>query len=96
MTRYRDYANERKATWKGLSRPQLRLVMAGLADREAKAKRLAVRARLRRRRLEAVAIYRALHGSLREDRLWVAAKLRTPRLPTLFRFKPKWQSRRHG
>jgi hypothetical protein len=45
--------------------------MSGLADWEARSIG-PVRARIRRKRLEAVAYYRKVHGSLASDRLWVS------------------------
>ena len=61
----------RRASWPRLNRAELRLLMAGLVDWEMRS-RSAVRARIRRKRLEAVAYYRRVHGPLAEDRLWVS------------------------
>jgi len=64
----------RKARWPSLSKPELRLLMAGLADWELRS-RGPSRTRIRRKRQDAVAFYRRKFGALGDDRLWVAARL---------------------
>jgi hypothetical protein len=48
--------------------------MAGLADWESRSLGPS-RARIRRKRLDAVAYYRRKFGGLADDRLWVAARI---------------------
>jgi hypothetical protein len=63
----------RRASWPMLSKAELRLLMAGLVDWESRS-RGPIRARIRKKRLEAVEYYRRVHGPLAEDRLWVPRK----------------------
>lgn len=66
-----------RSNWRFLSAGELRLLMSGLANWERRSPIGPVRSRIRRMRRDAVEFYRKVHGSLAEDRLWVA-----PRLPT--------------
>jgi len=63
----------RRAQWPNLSRAELRLLMSGLANWEARSTGQ-VRSRIRRKRLEAVAFFRKHHGPLANDRMWVGVK----------------------
>jgi hypothetical protein len=64
----------RRSNWSLLSKPELRLLMAGLAGWEERSIG-SVRTRIRRKRREAVAFYRAKYGGLADDRLWVGPKM---------------------
>lgn len=64
--------HRRRANWPSLSRAELRLLMAGLSDWEARS-RGPMRARIRRKRLDAVEFFRRFHGPLADDRLWASA-----------------------
>lgn len=93
----RDYAGIRKTKWRDLAADELGAVMARLASWELHSTRLAVRGRLRRRRLEAVALFRQIHGPLSEKWMWVPRNVRTPKFPTesiTFRGKPMWHVNR--
>jgi hypothetical protein len=60
--------------WGLLSKPELRLLMAGLASWEQRS-RGAQKARIRRKRLDAVSFYGRKFGRLSDDRMWVAPRL---------------------
>jgi hypothetical protein len=62
----------RRAGWHVLSRAEMRLLMAGLMDWEFRSIG-PMRARLRRKRLDAVEFFRRFHGPLPNDRLWMTA-----------------------
>ena len=97
MRKRRDYADIRKANWGQLAPDELGAVMANLSSRELYCKQLSVRGRLRRRRLEAVALFRQIHGPLKDKWFWVSKSLRTPRFetkPVKFRWKPMWHLKR--
>jgi len=64
----------RRSNWSRLSKAELRLLMAGLAEWERRSSG-PVRSRIRRKRIDAVHYYRKTHGFLTEDRLWVQAKM---------------------
>ena len=51
---------------------KMRLLMAGLMDWELRSIG-PVRARIRRKRLDAVEFFRRIHGPLADDRLWMTA-----------------------
>jgi hypothetical protein len=59
----------RRSQWRSLSKPELRMLMAGLASWEQRS-RGSVRARVRRKRLDAVAFYGEMYGALPSNRLW--------------------------
>jgi len=97
MGRRRDYADIRKAKWRDLAADELGAVMARLASRELQSARLPIRGRLRRRRLEAVALFRQIHGSISEKWMWVPKNVRMPKFPPesiRFRGKPMWHMKR--
>ncbi len=62
--------------------------MSGLADWESRSTGQAL-ARIRRKRLEAVAFFRKHHGPLLDDRLWVSLRGPVEQRPE------QWLSRRH-
>jgi hypothetical protein len=64
----------RRAYWSALPKAELRLLMHGLAEWEERSKG-AVRARIRRKRVEAVAFYRRKFGGLPSDRYWVGERM---------------------
>jgi len=78
----------RRSNWGSLSRAELRLLMAGLADWESRSTGQ-VLARIRRKRLEAVAYFHRRHGALSADRLWVSRSGPVENRPA------NWLSRRH-
>src|SRR6185295_7496593 len=87
------YAAIPKIRWHRLAPDELGAVMADLATLELQSTQLAVRGRIRRRRLEAVALFRRLHGQLSEKWMWVPKYVRTPRYPDepiRFRNRPMW------
>jgi hypothetical protein len=96
MRRRRDYAEIRKADWRLLGADELGAVMAKLSSRELYCRQLSVRGRLRRRRLEAAALFRQIYGPLNDKWFWVPKVLRTPRFETMakFRSKPMWHVKR--
>lgn len=64
----------RRAYWPALSKPELRLLMHGLAEWEERS-RGAVKARIRRKRIESVSFYRKKFGGLASDRYWVGERM---------------------
>jgi hypothetical protein len=64
----------RRSNWHRLSKAELRLLMAGLADWESRSIG-SVLSRIRRKRQDAVGYYRKVHGPLADDRLWVQRNL---------------------
>ena len=64
----------RRSRWRYLSRPEVRLLMSGLADWEQRS-RGPVKTRIRRKRRNAVMYYRKTYGALPDDRPWTAVKL---------------------
>ena len=93
MRKRRDYADIRKANWGQLAPDELGAVMANLSSKELYCRQLSVRGRLRRRRLDAAAIFRQLHGPLVDKWFWVPKQLRMPKFETKavkFRGKPMW------
>src|SRR5690349_9516737 len=63
----------RRAYWKLLAKPELRLLMAGLVSWEQRS-RGPVRSRVRRKRLDAVAYYGRRFGALARGSLWTERK----------------------
>ena len=82
MENPRGYAYRRKADWKDLPPDEFGALMSGLSVLELRCAQSAIRKRLRRRRLEAVALFKELHGPFKRD-WWFArpylARLRHPR-----------------
>jgi hypothetical protein len=70
----------RRSFWCHLSKPELRLLMAGLASWEQRS-RGPVRARVRRKRLDAVSFYGLKFGVLSPDRLWAGRSVGTEGAP---------------
>jgi hypothetical protein len=70
-----DPRMRRKSNWRRLSRGEMRLLMAGLADWESRSPLGPIRTRIRKTRLEAVAFFRKHHGSLSEGNSWVSPRL---------------------
>jgi hypothetical protein len=64
----------RRAYWPALSKPELRLLMHGLAEWEERS-RGPVKARIRRKRVDAVSFYRKRFGGLSSDRYWVGQRM---------------------
>lgn len=75
-------AMRRRASWHVLSRAELRLLMSGLLEWEMRSQG-PMRARLRRKRMEAIDFFRRVHGPLASDRLWVAPVTGAPRRGTV-------------
>jgi len=97
MGKLGNSADIRKQDWRRLAPDELGAVMANLSTRELHAQRLGVRGRLRRRRLQAVQIFREAYGPLAEKWFWAPKQLRTPRFETArikFRWKPMWHLKR--
>lgn len=94
MGKPRDFADIRKKDWQLLAPDALGAVMANLSTRELHAQRLAVRGRLRRRRLDAVQLFGEMYGPLAEKWFWVPKELRTPRFETA-KVKFRWKPMRH-
>ena len=64
----------RRASWHMLSKSELRLLMHGLAEWEERS-RGPTKARIRRKRIDAVAFYRDKFGGLASDRYWVGERM---------------------
>jgi hypothetical protein len=93
----RGYLCIPKAKWRCLTPAELDSVLAQLAFSELRSRRLSTQGRLRRRRLEAIALFRQLHGPLSEVFEWVRKNLRTPKHladSVKFRSKPMWHIKR--
>ncbi len=80
----------RRSYWRHLSKPELRLLMAGLASWEQRS-RGSVRARVRRKRLDAVSFYGRKFGVLSSDRLWAGRSVGTEAVPA---HNPRNENRR--
>jgi len=89
-----DYASIRKAKWRQLAPDVFGAMMSELAWEETRCKGLAIRGRLHRRRMEAVSVFRQVHGTLKESWWFVPAKIPARRMSGYFRAKPMWHKRR--
>jgi hypothetical protein len=94
----RGYAYRRKADWPHLAPDEFGALMSGLASIEARCEQFAIRRRLRRRRLEAVALFQRLRGPFIHDWWFAHPFLSPPRhadeFPK-FPFRLMWNLRRH-
>jgi len=70
----------RRSFWCRLTKPELRLLMAGLANWEQRS-RGPTRARIRRKRLDAVEYYGRRFGALSTERLWAGPRTSGRALP---------------
>jgi hypothetical protein len=86
----RGYAYRRRADWKGLPPDEFGALMSGLSLLEAKCAQFPTRRRLRRRRLDAVALFRQLRGPFLRDWWFFHPHEPPPRDQKAF---PKWPYR---
>jgi hypothetical protein len=66
--------NRRRASWAALAKPELALLMHGLSDWEERS-RGAVKVRIRRKRIEAVAFFSRKFGGIAPDRYAVGKRM---------------------
>jgi len=89
-----DYAHIPKRYWKDLVPDELGAVMSCLATYELRCKRLPIRGRLRRRRLEALALFQCIYWPVTGKLSFEQERLPMPKFSTQFRLKPRWHQRR--